>query len=187
MCTRMILESVMALFFRNLIIIARASRNITHQTWQAEVKCKGFKVGVLFVHLFNSSPPGQNGCNIGRQHFQMHFLEWKWWNSDSNFTEICSQESNWQYPSISSGNGLASDMRQAVTWTKADPKLNQSWRIFTSLRQYTCPSVKAIMCGSDYACWVFGANVIPAPMLCINIHSKFNKYNFFKKMYCKFL
>ena len=116
----------------------------------------------------------------------MHFLEWKWWNSDSNFPEICSQESNWQYPSISSGNGLAPDRRQAITWTKADPKLNQSWRIFTSLRRYTCPSVKAIMCGSDYVCWVFGANVIPEPMLCINIHSKFNKYDFFKKMYCKF-
>ena len=26
----------------------------------------------------NSSPPGQNGCNFGRQHFQMHFFQWKW-------------------------------------------------------------------------------------------------------------
>ena len=44
----------------------------------------------------NSSPPGQNGHHFSRRHFQMHYLEWKWYNSDSNFTEICSQESNWQ-------------------------------------------------------------------------------------------
>ena len=28
---------------------------------------------------------------FGRQHFQMHFLEWKCLNSDYNFTEVCSQ------------------------------------------------------------------------------------------------
>ena len=27
---------------------------------------------------FNSSPPGQNGRYIGRRHFQLHFIEWKW-------------------------------------------------------------------------------------------------------------
>ena len=31
----------------------------------------------------------QNGRHCGRRYFQMHFLEWKWQNSDSNFTEIC--------------------------------------------------------------------------------------------------
>ena len=41
-------------------------------------------------------PPGQNGHHFGRRQFQMHFLEWKWQNSDSNFTEIWSQEFNWQ-------------------------------------------------------------------------------------------
>ena len=41
----------------------------------------------------NSSPPAQNGRHFSRRHFQMHFLEWKWKNSDWTFTEICSQES----------------------------------------------------------------------------------------------
>ena len=51
----------------------------------------------------------------------MHFLEWKRQNSDSNFTEICYQESNWQQASIGSGNSLAPNRRQAITWTNADP------------------------------------------------------------------
>ena len=45
---------------------------------------------------FNSSLPGQNGRHSGRRHFQINFLEWKWSNSYSNFTEMSSQESNWQ-------------------------------------------------------------------------------------------
>ena len=40
--------------------------------------------------------PGKNDRHSGRQHFQMYFLERKWVNSDSDFTEICYQESNWQ-------------------------------------------------------------------------------------------
>ena len=43
-------------------------------------------------HSLNASPPGQNGCQFGRRHFRMHFLEWKWQNSNSNFTETCSHE-----------------------------------------------------------------------------------------------
>ena len=39
----------------------------------------------------NSCPPGQNGRQFSRRHFQMHFLEWKC----MNFTEIYSQETNW--------------------------------------------------------------------------------------------
>ena len=35
--------------------------------------------------------------------------------------KICSQESNWQQTSIGSGNGLALNRRQAITWTNADP------------------------------------------------------------------
>ena len=31
---------------------------------------------------------------FSRQHFQMHFLEWKCVNFDKDFTEVCSQESN---------------------------------------------------------------------------------------------
>ena len=44
----------------------------------------------------------------------------KWYNFDSNFTEICSQESNWQWGSTGSGNGLAPYRRQAITCTNAD-------------------------------------------------------------------
>ena len=50
----------------------------------------------IVVLLINSSFPGQNGRCVVRRPFQLHFLEWKWQNSDSNFTEICSQESIWQ-------------------------------------------------------------------------------------------
>ena len=72
-------------------------------------------------------PPGQNSRNIGRQHFQMHFLEWKWRNSDFNFTVISSQGSNSQYPSIGSGNGLTPNRRQAIAWNNGDPVL---WHIY---------------------------------------------------------
>ena len=41
-------------------------------------------------------------------------------DSDSNFTEISFQESNWQYASIGSGNGLVLNRRQAITWTDDD-------------------------------------------------------------------
>ena len=53
----------------------------------------GNSYGMAF---FNSSPPGENGRHIGIRQFEMHFLESKWQNSDSNVTEICSQESNWR-------------------------------------------------------------------------------------------
>ena len=51
----------------------------------------------------------------------MHFLLWRLQNSDSNLTEICSQEYNWQQASIGSGNGLVPKRPQAITWTNADP------------------------------------------------------------------
>ena len=47
-----------------------------------------------------------------------------------NFPKICSQESNWQYASISSGDGLALNKRQAITWTNADPV---HWCIYAAL------------------------------------------------------
>ena len=78
----------------------------------------------------NSSPTGQNDRQFSRQHFQMHFLEWKWQNSDSNFTEIYSQEFNWQEAIIGSGNCLAPNRWQAITWTNDDPF---QWRIYVVL------------------------------------------------------
>ena len=75
---------------------------------------------------FNSSPHGQNGCHFGRQQFQMHFLEWKWFKF-----HCCSQESSWQQASIGSDNGLAPNRRQAITWTNAYPV---HWCIYAALR-----------------------------------------------------
>ena len=52
------------------------------------------KIMTIPLHDINSSPPGENGHHFGKQHFHMNFLEWKWQNYDSNFSEICSLESN---------------------------------------------------------------------------------------------
>ena len=73
------------------------------------------------ILMFNSSVPEQDDRHFARQQFQTHFLVWTQFNSDSNFTEICSQESNWQYASIGSDNGLEPSMRQAIIWTNAYP------------------------------------------------------------------
>ena len=43
---------------------------------------------------------------------------------------MSSQESNWQYASIGSGDGLAPNRRQAIIWTNADPV---RWRIYAAL------------------------------------------------------
>ena len=49
---------------------------------------------------------------------------------NENFTKICSQESNWQWTGIGSGNGLAPTRWQAITRTNADPV---HWRIYVAL------------------------------------------------------
>ena len=54
-------------------------------------------------------------------HIQIHFHEWKVLYLDSNLTKIRSQGSNWQWVSIGSGNGLALNRQQAITWTNANP------------------------------------------------------------------
>ena len=50
----------------------------------------------------------------------MHFHEWNILYFDSNFIEVCSWGSNWQYSSIGSDNGLAPIRRQAIIWTNAE-------------------------------------------------------------------
>ena len=60
----------------------------------------------------------------------MHSSEWKYLNSDSNFTDLCSLWSNWQYGSIGSDNGLAPTRRQAIMWTNDGQVW---WRIYASL------------------------------------------------------
>ena len=55
------------------------------------------------------------------QHFQKHFLERKEFYLDANFTEVYSLESDWQWNSIGSGNGLALMRQQAIAWSNVDP------------------------------------------------------------------
>ena len=55
------------------------------------------------------------------RHFEMHFHEWKFLYFELNFTQVCSQGSNSQYPSIGSDNGLAPIRRRAIIWTNVDP------------------------------------------------------------------
>ena len=49
---------------------------------------------------------------------------------DYNFTDVCSQGSNWQSSSIGLDNGLAPNRWQAIIWTNADPI---NWRIYATL------------------------------------------------------
>ena len=56
------------------------------------------------------------GPPFRRQEFQMHLLEWKYMNFDKDFTEVCSQYSNWQWTSTGSDNGLAPARRHAIIW-----------------------------------------------------------------------
>ena len=62
------------------------------------LRCKHLWIIKLppMIEFLRSSPPGQNGRHFSKSQFQMHFLEWKWHNSNLNFTEICSHESIWQ-------------------------------------------------------------------------------------------
>ena len=81
-----------------------ATVRLQHDMWPRH---KAIDNGEIF-HV-NSSAPGQNGCYFCRWHFQMHFLQWKWHNFNTNFIKIYSQESNWQLASIGSGNGLVTN------------------------------------------------------------------------------
>ena len=69
-------------------------------------------------------------ATISQMNFQIHFLEWKLLYFNSNFTEVCSQKSNWQYASIGSDNGMAPNRRQAIIWDNAVPI---HWRIYAAL------------------------------------------------------
>ena len=51
----------------------------------------------------------------------MQFHQWKKLYFGANFTEVCPWGSNWQKVSIGSGNGLAPNRRQAITWTNVEP------------------------------------------------------------------
>ena len=61
-----------------------------------------------------------------RRHLQAHFLERKCPNFNYNFTELCSQESNWQYSSIGPDNALATNHYLNQWWLVY-------WRIYAAL------------------------------------------------------
>ena len=102
----------------------------------------------------------------------MHLLGWKWWNSDSNFTEICSQGSIWQ-AITGSENGLAPNKRQAIIWTSnglvdwciyalasIDVLINSSPPSAAYMRQWTGSAFIHVM-----AWHMFGAKPLPVPKL----------------------
>ena len=78
----------------------------------------------LFLFHFNILKPEKDG----RQHFQMHFLEWKWLKFKENLAEVCSHVAN--IFQIGLGDGLAHDRQQTFTWTNNDSDL---WHNMESL------------------------------------------------------
>ena len=80
--------------------------------------------GMLYGDHINTSTSSQNGLDIAVGFcccccccVPNNFLGRKWLYFDLNFTEICSQGSNWQPVSTGSGNGLVPSSRQAINWT----------------------------------------------------------------------
>ena len=68
---------------------------------------------------FNTSPyirMCKKGTPFSWWHFKIHFREWNVLYFDSNFTAVCSCGSSWQYVSVGSGDGLAPNRRQAISW-----------------------------------------------------------------------
>ena len=72
----------------------------------------------------NSSPLKKNGRRFGRRHFQMHFREWKWYNSDSISLKCV--------PKNSFDNKTA--LVQVMVWrrTVERPLLGQCWPTVSS-------------------------------------------------------
>ena len=84
--------------------------------------------GTRFVTFMNNRLTlwgGEKMNAISQMTFQMHFREWH----DSYF-EVCTQGSNWQYPSIGLDNGFAPNRRQVIIWTNAD---TIHWHIYAAL------------------------------------------------------
>ena len=72
--------------------------------------------------------------------FKYIFFEWKLSYFDSDFTEICSQWSNWQYSTIGSDNSLAPNRRPPIIWTN---DVLVYWRTYASfgLNRLCLPSL----------------------------------------------
>ena len=62
--------------------------------------------------------------------FQRHFLEWNVLYFPLNFTEICSNESNYQYANIGIDDDLLQNRQQSIIWTNVSLVY---WHIYASL------------------------------------------------------
>ena len=86
------------------------------------------------IHLYSIYLSSMNiefhlGYENYRRHFQI-YLQWKCLNFNYNFTEVCSQGSNWLKVSTGSGNGLTPNRRETITRINAD-QIHR--RIYTAL------------------------------------------------------
>ena len=52
-------------------------------------------------------------------HFEIHFCEWWFLYFDSNFIEVYSEGSNWQWISIGWGDDLMSNKQDVITYRKS--------------------------------------------------------------------
>ena len=90
----------------------------------------------LYIHPFsdmasvNSFPPPGKITTSSQTIFQTQFHEWKVLYFDPNFTEICSKGFNWREVIFGSGNCLAPNRQQAITWTICEPV---HWHIYEAL------------------------------------------------------
>ena len=78
---------------------------------------------------FSTLRARQNGHRFANDIFKP-FAWMKCLNFDWNFTDVCSQGSNWQNASIGPDNGLATNRRLAIIWTNGNLCC---WRLYASL------------------------------------------------------
>ena len=110
---------------------------INHHIASKHFLCEIISIQTPYQNLSNFTPPYAetywplsgslthlllNMVTILQTTFSKAFsLEWKFMHFDSNFTAVCSLGFNWQWVCVGSGNGLAPDGWQAITWINADP------------------------------------------------------------------
>ena len=130
-------------FFINVTCIAVANTSIRGFFFKSYHKFRAFNLFLIhlilfwideLIHLYSIYLSSMNiefhlWYENYRRHFQI-YLQRKCLNFNYNFTEICSQGSNWLQVSTGSGNGLAPNRRETITRINADPILR---RIYTVL------------------------------------------------------
>ena len=130
-------------FFINVTFIAVANISIRGFFFKSYHKFSAFNLFLIhlilfwideLIHLYSIYLSSMNiefhlWYENYRRHFQI-YLQRKCLNFNYNFTEVCSQGSNWLQVSTGSGNGLAPNRRETITRINADPILR---RIYTVL------------------------------------------------------